>query len=129
VKEKDMTTSKGELRDNLYERDGHVCYYCGIHERDFMKLWGRAFYGTGKRGRRLEIDHKDAVVREDKVIRQKDKAELKDTAESCVLACALCNMAKSNMFTYEEFKKVGNVIREIWQERRDSGLAVQEDQD
>jgi len=31
-------------------------------------------------------------------------------------------MAKSNMFTYDEFKKVGKVIEEIWQKRKMSGL-------
>jgi len=30
-------------------------------------------------------------------------------------------MAKSNILEYEEFKKVGNVIKEIWQ--RKSGVA------
>jgi hypothetical protein len=41
---------------------------------------------------------------------------------NCVLACALCNMAKSNKFHYAEFKRVGNVVREIWQERK-SGVS------
>jgi hypothetical protein len=35
------------------------------------------------------------------------------------LACALCNNAKSNKFTYGEFKRVGDVIKEIWQQRRE----------
>jgi 5-methylcytosine-specific restriction endonuclease McrA len=30
------------------------------------------------------------------------------------LACAVCNNAKSDKFTYEEFKRVGNVIKQIW---------------
>lgn len=123
-----MTKTKEELRDKLYERDGHVCHYCGIPEGEFLDLWGR-FYGLPYRGRRLEIDHQDAVFVKKRVIRKTKKADLKDTPEDCVLACALCNMAKSNMFTYEEFKKVGKVIQEIWQERRDSGVTIQEDQD
>jgi len=120
-----MTKAKEELRDKLYERDKHVCHYCGIRERDFPKLWGE-FYGLTKRGRRLEIEHRVAVVRDNRVIRKTRKARLKHTPEHCVLACALCNMAKSNMFTYEEFKKVGKVVQEIWQERRNSGLTVEE---
>jgi hypothetical protein len=31
-------------------------------------------------------------------------------------------MAKSDKFTHEEFVKVGNVIRNIWQERSRRGL-------
>jgi hypothetical protein len=30
----------------------------------------------------------------------------------------LCNNAKSDEFTYEEFKRVGDVIKEIWQQRK-----------
>lgn len=30
-----------------------------------------------------------------------------------VLACAVCNYAKSDKFTYEEFKRVGDVIKEM----------------
>lgn len=33
--------------------------------------------------------------------------------ENCVLACAVCNNAKSDKFTHEEFERVGDVIREI----------------
>jgi hypothetical protein len=30
----------------------------------------------------------------------------------------VCNNAKSDKFTYEEFKRVGDVIKEIWQQRK-----------
>jgi 5-methylcytosine-specific restriction endonuclease McrA len=125
-----MTKKQKQLLDELYKRDKdkHVCHYCGVQEEEFLDLWGK-FYGLPYRGRRLEIDHKHAVVKDNRVIRKTRKGHLKHTPEHCVLACALCNMAKSNMFTHEEFKKVGKVIREIWQERRNSGLTVQEGQD
>jgi 5-methylcytosine-specific restriction endonuclease McrA len=99
---------KKNLRTELYERDGRNCHYCGIEEDDFCKIWGEYFYGGIKRGRILEIDRKDDRRGYDR--------------ENCVLACALCNMAKSDKFEYEEFKRVGNVIREIWQSRK-SGAA------
>jgi 5-methylcytosine-specific restriction endonuclease McrA len=94
---------KKELRKQLYKRDGTKCHYCGIEEKDFRTIWGKTFYGGIKRGRILEIDCKDNSGRHDMA--------------HCVLACALCNMAKSDKFHYEEFKKVGSVIREIWQTR------------
>ena len=100
---------KEELRNQLYERDGTKCHYCGIEEKDFPKIWGRTFR-KGRRGRTLEVDHKDS--------REGYKT---NDPENCVLACYACNNAKSDVFTYEEFKKVGNVIREIWQ--RKSGVA------
>ncbi|MFC1910495.1 hypothetical protein ACFLXC_04325 [Chloroflexota bacterium] len=114
---------KTKLLDKLYEQDGHTCHYCGIQEGDFRKLWGEKFYGGTKRGGRLEVEHKDAVVIKGNEI---VKMEREDTPEKCVLACALCNMAKSNMFTYEEFKKVGKVIEKIWRQRQRSGLRVKD---
>ena len=98
---------KEKLRDQLYTRYGSKCHYCGIEEKNFITVWGKTFYGGIKRGRILEIDRIDN--------------SLGYCIENCVLACALCNMAKSDKFDYEEFKKVGNVIREIWQ--RKSGVA------
>ena len=101
-----------ELLKQLYERDGHMCHYCGIQEEDFLDIW-KKFYGLPYRGRRLEIDRKGNNVIEDK---------REYTLENCVLACALCNMAKSDKFTEEEFKRVGEVIGEIWQQRKKPGL-------
>ena len=125
-----MTKKEKALLDELYkkDKDKHVCHYCGIPESEFLDLWGK-FYNRETRGKRLEIDHKEAVVKKNRVIKKTRKDHLEHTSNSCVLACALCNMAKSNLFTSEELKKVGKVIREIWQERRDSGLTVQEDRD
>lgn len=110
--------TKKEILDKLYERDGHTCHYCGIQEGDFLGLWGE-FYGLPYRGRRLEVERKETVVIKGNDIVKMDREH---TLENCVLACALCNMAKSNMFTYDEFKKVGKVIEEIWQKRKMSGL-------
>jgi len=96
---------KKELREELYERDGRICHYCGIEE-DFFRIWGK-FYG-GKR-RKLEVDRKD---------NEKGYNE-----ENCVLACPICNNAKSDKFTYEEFKKVSEAIKEVWLLRK-KGLTL-----
>jgi 5-methylcytosine-specific restriction endonuclease McrA len=100
------TKDKKNLRTQLYKRDGTRCHYCGIEEKEFTKIWGDKFYGGIRRGRILEIDRKD---------NNQDYS-----FENSVLACALCNMAKSDKFKYDEFKRVGNVIREIWQQRKKS---------
>lgn len=93
------------MREKLYTRDGEKCHYCGIEEGDFLDIWEGPFYKT--RGFRLEVDHKDSSKG--------------DEIENCVLACALCNCAKSNKLSYEEFKRVGAVIKEIWQHRIERG--------
>ncbi len=95
--------NKQELYEVLCERDGRRCHYCGIEEKDVVPLWGR-FYGQDKRGRRLEFDRKD---------NEKDYH-----VENCVLVCAVCDCAKSDKFTYEEFRKVGDVMKKIWEERK-----------
>lgn len=103
MKYKLSSREKELLRNQLYQRDGKTCHYCGIVEDEFNTIWGDTFYGGVKRGRKLEID-------------RKDNTSDYDTA-NCVLACAICNMAKSDKFTCEEFRRVGDVIKEIWQKR------------
>lgn len=93
---------KDKLRDELYKRDGKKCYYCGIKEEDFIRIWGK-FYGGKTRGKKLEVDRRD-----------NDKGY---TLENCVLACPICNNAKSDKFTDEEFKKVGEAIKQVWRSR------------
>ncbi|GAI46195.1 unnamed protein product [marine sediment metagenome] len=39
------------------------------------------------------------------------------TLENCVLSCSICNNAKSDKFTDEEFKEVGKAIKQIWLSR------------
>ena len=112
-----MPKGKKLLR-KLYDRDRHICHYCKIKEEDFLGVWGE-FYGQPYRGKRIEIDRKDTVVIQGNEI---EKFDQEYTLENCVLACALCNMSKSDMFTHEEFHKVGKVIQEIWQQRKRSGL-------
>ena len=98
------SAEKTQLRNELYRRDGKQCHYCGILEDEFCQIWGRPFYGGFKRGRRLEVDRKTNGLGYD--------------IENCVSACPICNMAKSDKFSYDEFKQVGEVIRRIWQSRK-----------
>lgn len=95
-------TLKRELRHRLYKRDGRVCDYCKIKEEDFLEVWG-PFYGGKTRGGILEVDRKDSTG--------------PYTEDNCVLACAICNNAKSDKFTYEEFKAVGEVVGKIWRDK------------
>ncbi|MBA7587177.1 hypothetical protein ES695_02990 [Candidatus Atribacteria bacterium 1244-E10-H5-B2] len=93
---------KDKLRLRLYERDGKNCHYCKIKEGDFIPIWGKFYKGRGKI---LELERKD---------NEKGYSE-----KNCVLACAICNNAKSNKFTCEEFKEVGKAIKKIWLLRKE----------
>ena len=97
-------TKRRQLRNELYKRDGKRCHYCGIREDEFYQIWAGPFYGGFKRGQRLEIDRKVNSLGYD--------------IENCVLACPICNMAKSDKFSYDEFKQVGEVIGRIWRDRK-----------
>ena len=56
------------------------------------------------RGRKLELDRKQPEL------------EYKDF-DNIVFACYWCNNTKTDIFTEEEFKKVGEVFNEIWKDR------------
>ena len=45
---------KDKLRNRLYKRDGKECYYCGIKEEDFIRIWG-IFYGGKTRGQNTNM--------------------------------------------------------------------------
>ena len=56
------------------------------------------------KGRKLELDRKNPNL-------------FYDDFENIVFACYWCNNAKTDTFTDEEFKKVGQVFKEIWRTR------------
>lgn len=96
---------KKNLREKLYKRDGYTCRYCGIKEEDFLPIWGY-FYNNKNRGPKLEIDRKD---------NNQGYSE-----QNCVLACPICNNAKSDKFTSDEFAEVGKAIKKIWKKNKTS---------
>jgi 5-methylcytosine-specific restriction endonuclease McrA len=112
-----LTSKDKEVLRQALLQDGHElkCYYCGCAENEaaFRKIWGKKFYGRTARGKHLEIDHLIPKIADVDL-------ENPDT-KNLVFACAVCNMAKSNIFYPEEFKKIGTVIREIWEERKLTG--------
>lgn len=93
-------TQKRKLYSQLREKT-NKCYFCNIAEEDFINIYG-CFYG-GRRGHRLEVER----------LKPKEPYSL----ENCVLACAACNCAKSDVFTADEMLKIGQVINQIWKER------------
>jgi hypothetical protein len=60
----------------------------------------------GKRGQRLELDRINPLI-------TNYGTDIKNLA----LACYWCNNAKTNYFTFDEFKKIGEMIKEIQQSR------------
>jgi len=82
------------------------CHYCGITiERVKELALKRKLFKKSSRGWSLEIDRIDS----NKEYRH----------ENCVMACYWCNNAKTDEFNKEEFKRIGETIGEIWNERLD----------
>lgn len=83
------------------------CYYCGITEQEIRILLDNGRLSTKRiktRGKKLELDRKQPELDY-------------DNFDNIVFACYWCNNAKTDTFTEEEFKKVGQVFREIWKNR------------
>lgn len=87
------------------------CHYCGITNEESLKLYNMQRAGArpdatrgGKRGKRLELDRKNPF-------------KPYDDLDNLVWCCYWCNNAKSNFFTYEEFKpiaiEIGTALKRI----------------
>jgi len=86
-------------------KDLFQCHYCGIDIEMINELIdkGKIYKKQATRGFTLEID------------RIRPNEEYKKN--NCVLCCYWCNNAKTDEFNGEEFKRIGEVIGEIWKER------------
>lgn len=84
------------------------CEYCQITEEKVKGLIEKQELNKKKdtRGWSLEIDRK--------------YPNYEYTKENCVWCCYWCNNAKTDEFSYDEFKKIGAVIKTIWNVRLNS---------
>jgi len=93
--------------DQLLEPE-QKCEYCHITRKqiddliDKRKLYKKHI----TRGWSLEIDRKEP--------------NLEYTKKNCVMCCYWCNNAKTDEFSYDEFKIIGNEIKKIWHDRLNS---------
>lgn len=83
--------------ENRVNKQKGLCEYCHL-PGDTEEYYHRRFR-KGKRGFNLEVDRKNAKGRY--------------SPDNCVLACYPCNNAKSDVFSHEEFLKIGEAIGEV----------------
>lgn len=93
--------------DQMLEQEKE-CKYCHISKEQINDLIKkRKLYKKHiTRGWSLEIDRKEP--------------NLEYTKENCVWCCYWCNNAKTDEFSYDEFKKIGDEIKKIWHDRLNS---------
>ena len=98
-----------------YESKMGCCDYCGLTSNESLILFYNYPNSTrgGRRGKRLELDRIDPTI--------KDYGQ---DIRNLALACYWCNNAKTNYFTFEEFKRIGEKIKEIQQSRIDKIKAL-----
>ena len=80
------------------------CYYCDIPETESMQAFENKLLSTKKTAWKkgsMQIDRKDSEAPYD--------------TKNCVFACVLCNNAKSDMISAEDFKKYfGEATKKFW---------------
>jgi len=74
-----------------FEQQPKQCYYCGIKQNDLKKLFDDKIIESKKFTSTLHIERFDNKKSYSK--------------SNCALACAICNNAKSDMITKDDFEK------------------------
>lgn len=91
-----------------------VCHYCGLPEAELERLHqqeGHINKRWPKRGKSLELDRKQPDLPYTNIA-------------NLTLACYWCNNAKTDTFTYEEFRQIGRVMNEIWRARLNQNFPI-----
>jgi 5-methylcytosine-specific restriction endonuclease McrA len=88
--------------ENRAKEQKGLCEYC--HLPGNTETYYHTSFRKGRRGLNLEVDRKDN--------------NQQYSPENCALACYPCNNAKSDVFSYEEFLEIGEVIRKVKQSRQ-----------
>ncbi len=89
-----------------WEADGSaVCKYCGISEKECAEILQPLTKRAKTRSQHLEIEQKSA---------NDGYSE-----NNCILACYVCNNAKSDFMSEDEFKKLIPGIQAFWKSQRE----------
>ena len=93
-----------------------VCHYCGISESVLSQLHEQPRHINKRwpqRGQSLELDRKQSDLPYTRI-------------DNLALACYWCNNAKTDTFTYEEFRLIGRAINSIWILRLNQNFPIPE---
>lgn len=93
-----------EVFQKWFESKNGCCDYCGLTSTESLILFQKYPNSTrgGRRGKRLELDKINPKIK-----------NYGEDINNLALACYWCNNAKTNYFSFDEFKKIGEVIKNI----------------
>lgn len=93
--------------ENYYEKEGETsCLYCGVTEKECANFFETYKTKRDTRGLHLEIERKNSITN----LYEKD---------NCGLACYVCNNAKSDFISEDDFRKfIVSGIKDFWQAQR-----------
>lgn len=102
-----------EFKDFYHEDDytDRKCDYCSLSEIEISqlirddKIFSKRLF---QRGRSMEVDRKDSLQ--------------EYSINNIVLCCYWCNNAKTDEFSYDEFKFIGKSFKEIWRCRLENNF-------
>lgn len=95
---------------SFYERDTNKkCHYCDITESEIADM--------KKEGLIRAKTHRGTYMEIDRVSPNEEYCK-----DNIVFACYWCNNAKSDEYSLNEFKKIGEVIKEVWKDRKESKI-------
>ena len=86
-----------------YMKENKECFYCNISDSQLAVLFELLKEKNKRptRGKSLELERK---------IAERNYNDL----SNLVLCCYMCNNAKSDFFSHEEFKPIGKAINQVW---------------
>lgn len=84
-------------------KQNRSCFYCDITEQELSALFEilKEVNKRPTRGKTLELERKIA-----------DRPY--DELDNLVLCCYMCNNAKSDFFSHEQFIPIGKAIKQVW---------------
>jgi hypothetical protein len=93
-----------EVFQKWFDLKNGCCDYCGLTAKESLLLFQKYPNSTrgGRRGKRLELDRINPEIK-----------NYGQDVNNLALACYWCNNSKTNYFTFEEFKIIGEKIKEI----------------
>jgi hypothetical protein len=118
------------------------CKSCSQKKDAYLSIFNAFKLGSASRGLKVDIDfqdflnftkipdchycgdllewkpHKDPGTTSFRYFLDRKDSNIGYELDNLVTCCTLCNLTKSDKFTYEEFIKIGQVIRNIKEDRK-----------